>query len=207
MPAARLSASLRLQGPVPVVAALAVLIMGFALVTPAHAATSNGISVTLYNDGGTCLSSDFDIAWSFTAQYDDVSGDDGVGMIAYDGNGVPIAADWTSAGPPGSATRHTVFGATVSQINAMTARPLTIVMYDITSYPPGGSNTQAVYDNIVGQGAPVIDQLVFDVASVLPSCDTLPLLQQAAIPVLSSWGLVAFAMLLALAGAVWLRRQ
>lgn len=160
-----------------------------------EAATFDGLSITLNTDGGTCASSRWDITFAATATLADVgSSNDEWGFFAFDGNGVPISATWSGIGV-GSDSRTTFFGIG-SQINAMTARPLTIVFVDtLNDSLPGGGNTIAQFDalkNAFDSGDPVLNTLVYDVADDVADCANLPFVgsETAAIPTMSIYGLM-----------------
>ena len=188
-----------------------VLACGSLLLVPSvsQAATLDSTpTVTLETNGGTCATSTWTITFSLTAtQADAGSSGDQWGFYAFDGNGVPISADWTGTTVGGSVTRTTDFG-NGDQINAMTARPLTVVFVDtLNDALPGGTNGIAQYDAILNArnaGDPVLATLIYDVANDVADCANLPLtgIQSVAatgIPTMSTYGLVliAFGLLLA----------
>jgi len=162
-----------------VVGLMAALLLVAALPT-AQAATLTMLSVTVNSIGATCDTSAFTINFGWLADVSDpVDGNDLVGMIATDAYGVPIAADWNGWAVGNTATETTPFGSGEG-INAVTARPITINVYDLTgAFPPYGQNTQAIYDDIAGRGAPLLGQLVYDPADDVPACASLPLIAPA----------------------------
>lgn len=177
-----------------------VLVCGSLLLVPSvsQAATfDSNPSVTLETNGGTCAASTWTITFSLTATLDDVgSSGDQWGFYAFDGNGVPISADWTGDTVGGSVTRTTPFG-NGDQINAMTARPLTIVFVDtLNDSLPGGSNGISQYNALQSaraNGDPVLRTLVYDVANDVADCANLPLIQPATstpVPTMSTYGLM-----------------
>lgn len=156
---------------------IAVLVIGalLAVIGSAGAATSTGISVTATDVQATCDGSTFQISFGWLADDSDNStGGDWVGMIAYDAAGVPVSTDWEWVALGDTYTRNTPFGPG-DIINAMTARPLTVVVYDLTLHPGVyGRNYQAMYDVIVGAGAPVLGTYEYDPADDVPACASLP---------------------------------
>lgn len=160
-----------------------------------NAATNGSLSVALVTDSGVCATSTFQITSSWDGTVDDTgSTSDRAGMIAFDANGTPIASDWTAATVGGSTNRLTGFG-NGNEINAMTARPLTIQLYDITTSPPGGFNLQTIYDNIVAQGAPLLAEITYDPATDVSDCSSLPLIG-VSVPTTTTWGLLLLISLL-----------
>ena len=155
------------------------LIVTVGLVQPTEAATLTTLNFTLTTDNGTCLDSVFTIEFGWLAEISDpTDGNDVVGMIAYDGNGVSIAADW-NGWSVGTTASETTPISPADQINAMTARPLTIEVYDIVTFPPFGQNSQAIYDDILAQNAPLLSTLIVDPAAVLATCTSLPYISPA----------------------------
>lgn len=158
-----------------------ILVLLVAAVIPSTGQAASGITADVGVDtvGPDCASSGWLISFGWTATtHDFPDTNDGVAMIAYDGNGVAIAADW-NGWPVGSTfTEHTPFGAGHG-INAITARPITIEVFDLEPGPvlPLGENTQAIYDAIVGRAAPLAQRIVYDPAEDIPDCGTLPLIQ------------------------------
>lgn len=141
----------------------------------AFSATLNSFSISAKTVAITCLASEFQYVWNFTAVNDDDRGSDATGITITDGRGVVVSTYWFvySVGSTGPSHLHYgVFGNGV--MNDMTARPLTITIYDLTAFPPGGVNTQPIYDNIVAQNAPVLAQYIYDPATDVPACASLP---------------------------------
>lgn len=190
-----------------------VLVCGSLLLVPSvsQAATFDSIpSVTLDTNGGTCAASTWIIHFSLTATLNDVgAGGDLWGFYAFDGNGVPISADWTGTSLGASAARNTPFG-NGDQINAMTARPLTVVFVDtLNDSLPAGTNTISQYNALSSaraNGDPVLTTLVYDVANDVADCANLPFIQSGAsttpIPTMSTYGLmlIAFGLLIVAIG-------
>ncbi len=157
---------------------LSALIAGISLMMAmfAQAAIFLNASITVQDNTGTCATSTFTASFRYQAVNNDQgSGFDRVGIIVFDGNDVPISTTWTgwSASAMSPIITWTVdFGDSV--MNAITARPLTMVVYDITAAAGAGSNTQPVYNAIVGQDAPVLATVIYDPADDIPDCANLP---------------------------------
>lgn len=135
-----------------------------------QAATFIDLSITNTLVGVNCDTSEWVISFSFNAVDNNLSGGDLVGMVATDANGVAISADWIGyLIGSSSAGKITLIG-NGNGINNITASPITIVVYDIATASIGGLNTQAIYDNIVGQGAPVLGTLVYNPNIDVPTC-------------------------------------
>jgi hypothetical protein len=155
---------------------LIVILALVGVVQMSEAATLTGFWVTNTMVGATCLDSTWEIYFGWTGVTADFpDGNDGVGMIAFDGNGVPIAADWDGFPPGATLNQTTPFGGGLG-INDLTARPVTIQLFDfgVGPYLPFGENTQAIYDDIVARGDPVAAEIVYDPASDDPNCAALP---------------------------------
>jgi len=166
--------------------------------------TAPSLSISVLSTDGTCLGTDFEITFGATGTTDDVGGNDVSGYIADDGAGVALSADWTStAASGGTYSRQRPFGPSAGQINAITTRPIIIQFYDLTSTPPGGWNTQAVYDGIVLQGAPLMDTLVYDPADDVADCSNLPIRPQ--VPTIGPAGVAMLAVVLMMIGWMVLR--
>jgi len=146
------------------------------LLAPGYAwsATDPSIEVTVLTPGEGCLDTEFNIAFGWLNETDDISGGDLVAMIAYDGLGVPIAADWSGGTVGTPQVRDTQFGDGLG-INDLTARPLTVEVYDVVAEPPGGWNYQELYDFILAQGAPLLLSATYDPADDVAACAELPL--------------------------------
>lgn len=121
-----------------------------------------------------------------------------------------LSTDWTGFTTPGTTVPRTRdFGPTApsGQINGITARPITVELYDLCTAPPGGWNTQAIYDDIASQataGAPLLESVVYDPAVDVPDCANLP--QVPPVPTVGLGALTALALLLLIAGMLALRR-
>ncbi|MGQ9849468.1 MAG: hypothetical protein ACUVSU_05390 [Aggregatilineaceae bacterium] len=161
------------------VAVIALLVI-FSVIGTGMAATNLTFVVALTTAGQTCATSQWTISFSWTAVTADFpDGSDGVAMIAYDGYGVPISADWNGWTPGNTFTETTSFG-NGAGINAMTARPITVEVYDLGVGPflPLGENLQSIYDDVVARaaaGAPLVTSAVVDPADAVPDCASLPL--------------------------------
>lgn len=155
---------------------IAVSLSGF-IPTHVEAATDPGLFVSMTVDYGTCSDSIYEIAISWTGSQNDAGTPyDQVGWIAYDANGVHIASDWNGIQPGYSWTYYTDFGSTVG-MNDVTARPITIEVYDTVEFGPFDYNTEAVYQYVLDQaaaGAPLLISAVYDPANDQPDCGTLP---------------------------------
>ena len=163
--------------------------------------------VELYSTDGTCGGSIFEITVGWTATIADPGdGNDVVGMIAYDSFGVPIAANWNGWRIGDTATVRTDFG-DGDGINEMTGRPIKIEVYDIVTFPPFGSNTQAIFDDILAQSAtvPLLIEMVFDPTDLVPDCTNLP--EASTVPTLDTIGLITLVGLLLVATFVIRRRR
>jgi hypothetical protein len=149
-----------------------------------HAATFVSLSVT---PEGCDMNGTFTISYGWFGLVDDGNGgNDRVGMIAYDGDGTPISSDWGATLLQLGNRRDIPFGPG-NAINPVDQWPLTVEVYDITAMPPSfSSNTLINYNDILGQGAPLLGSLVFNSScanpveptpsSAVPGCDTaLPL--------------------------------
>jgi len=120
-------------------------------------------------------------------------------MIAVDANGVVISADWVGSLIGNQMVQQTFFGFGNGVMNAMTARPITIQVFDITATPPFGNNNQAIYDNIVAQGAPLLIETDYDPVDDLASCSVLPLgANPTSVPANSTWAMLLLISLLLL---------
>lgn len=163
--------------------------------------------VSVNSTDGTCAGTQFLISFGWTATVSDpTDGNDVVGMIAYDPNGVAIAADWNGWSVGTTMTETTPFGAGAG-INPLTVRPLTIQMYDIVTFPPFGQNTQAIFDDILAQSAtsPLMMSMVYDPAADVPDCGSLEELGTP-VPTLGPAALVILTGLVVIVGWVVLRR-
>lgn len=196
--------------------ALGCLLLGWSI--QGFAATNPSLSISATTIAGTCADSVFTI----TSEWDAVDSDgincDVVGVIAYDALGVPVASDWDCTTPPETGYirpspfgPHGGFGESI--INNMTARPLTVEMYDLDFEPEGGRNFQAQYDEIANSGAPELLSLTYDPASEVPACASLPgtaaPAQSVPVPALSAWALLLLGLTVAMvaAGRLGARRR
>lgn len=159
-----------------VVRALAVLLL--VVVGSVQAASNPSLSITATTVESTCNGSTFTVTSGWTATDGDGVDCDVVGIIVYDANDVPVSSDWQCWSPPDTDTRLTRFGPDTSfgfdNINDMTARPLTVEMYDLDFEPAGGANFQSQYDEIVNAAAPVFMSLEYDPATEVAACAELP---------------------------------
>ncbi|MCI0711518.1 MAG: hypothetical protein L0154_15290 [Chloroflexi bacterium] len=140
------------------------------------AATNPTLEVSVSVNTGDCATSIFQIDFSWLSEVNDQDGYDVVGIIAYDANGTRIATDWNGWLPGMQYPMATPFGHDLG-INAITVRPIYIEMYDITSFPPIGYNTNEIYDHILNQvnnGAPLLLSMLYDPTMDVPDCASLP---------------------------------
>lgn len=162
-----------------VIIAIALLfVTTYAPIPSAQAATNPSMIVGLASDNGGCQDNVYqaDFSWLSTTA-DDAAGFDYVGVIAYDANGLRIAADWNGWLPGLSFTYMATFGDPGWGMNQMSARPIFLEMYDLFAAPPMDFNTDEVYDNIenqVANGAPLMLSVQYDPANDEPDCASLP---------------------------------
>ncbi|MGB7338585.1 MAG: hypothetical protein WBC91_06820 [Phototrophicaceae bacterium] len=145
----------------------------FALITSTQftqALTLDSLTITNTILASTCDASQWRISFLFTASNNDEgSGFDRYAIIATDANGVAIAADGNGTGVGISSSQTTNIG-NGNSINNITASPITIVAYDTVSRVPVGANTQAIYDAVIAQGAPILGTLIYDPSTDVPAC-------------------------------------
>jgi len=146
-----------------------------ALPRPAQAVTLDNVTITVSSIGTQCSDYELLIDFTFTGQVAEYSGNDLIGMVVIDANGVAVAADWQGFTVGNSYTQMSSF-APGNIINNFTARPLYIKFFDITTAPPVGHNTQAIFDAIVGQSAPLLQVITHDPADHSSYCASLPLI-------------------------------
>jgi hypothetical protein len=128
---------------------------------PAYAATDVSIADVSFggNDFGFgCADNFMSVNVTFTPTVDDWGGQgvDTVGLTAVDGNGVPLYAALTAASIEAGETTQTTFvalGIVNGGLNDITARPVTVRVYDIgvdlTTY---NGTTQDAFDLLSGSG-------------------------------------------------------
>ena len=147
-------------------------------VTPvpqAQAATNATLTLKSTTAGGSCIASSMVITYSYTPTDNDNGGADYTVMVAYDGNGTPIASDFRAITVP--TTNDWTTG--LDDLQAITARPITVKMHDT-----GYSNPPVTSDDTIAQanyaaGFPVIAQITFDPGTdpnLSAVCGSLPLI-------------------------------
>ena len=157
------------------------LLVAVAMPQPtAQAATMITFSITNITVGATCDTSVWNVNFDALADREEsnFSGFDRWGYIAYDGNGVPISADWTGDDLGFARNRDNTFG-NGDIINNITARPITLVLIDTDGSLEFGTDTQLVYDSIEASylaGEPVLATIIYDPADDVPACASLPLI-------------------------------
>ncbi|GAB4315603.1 MAG: hypothetical protein Kow00117_07550 [Phototrophicales bacterium] len=152
-----------------------------ALPRPTQAVTLDSVTITTVSIGTQCSDYQLQIDIQFTGVVNDGSGYDLIGMVVIDASGVAVAADW-QGWLVGSSYNETFSWGPGNIINNFTTRPLYIKFFDITTNPPMGHNTQAIFDNIVGQNAPLLQVIQHDPADHSSYCNSLPLIQPPALP-------------------------
>jgi len=105
-----------------------------------------------------------------------------LGIVVKDGNGVPINGFWTELTGPAALMSVTFISNNVSRINAITARPITVEVYDLndtydgSNLPPANS----IPDNVTVYNAVVTEKLmtsiVYDPGLENANCATLPVI-------------------------------
>ena len=150
----------------------ALLFILFLFIQTVHAATlTASTTINIITVGATCQTSEWRIRVAYQGVNNDGGGVDNVGVVVTDANNVAIAVSWSGISPPSLAVVTSDFG-NGNVINNITASPLTITVYDIVTTPMSGVNTQASYNQIVGQSAPVLDTLTYNPSNDVPSCPT-----------------------------------
>lgn len=145
--------------------------------TPTFAATSGFIDVFVDKAAERCSDSVLVIESSWTFTKNDANGEDLVGIIAYDGAGNPLAADWQGSYANQEFIRLTAFGGEYST-GEILSRPLTIDLYDLSTRPVDGQNTTAVRKSILSQSPPLLERRIYDPARDIESCKTVPVLTE-----------------------------
>ncbi len=150
----------------------ALLFILFLFIQTVHAATlTASTTINIITVGATCQTSEWRIRVAYQGVNNDGGGVDNVGVVVTDANNVAIAVSWSGISPPSLAVVTSDFG-NGNVINNITASPLTITVYDIMTTPMSGVNTQASYNQIVGQSAPVLDSVTYNPNADVPSCPT-----------------------------------
>lgn len=151
----------------------------------AQAASNVSIVSSGFNGNGPgCADNFMFVDVTFTPTVDDWNGQgaDTIGITAVDGNGVPLYATLTATSLEGGATTQNVFialGIVNGGLNDITARPVTVRVYDIgvdlTTY---NGTTQDVYDLLTTSGALLTtrnyDPAFGDALVAPPECFDLP---------------------------------
>jgi hypothetical protein len=70
-------------------------------------------------------------------------------------------------------------------INVITARPIFVRLYDVTT-EPNNADPANYYQQIVASGAPLLAEVMFDPANRIPSCAALPYINATSTPIYTS---------------------
>lgn len=122
--------------------------------------------------GATCGDTVWEIGFTVTGTTDDSGGLDYVGLTVTGPNGEPLWANSAGIGVGFTASTWAIVPGSFL-INPITRRPLTVRVFDITSsfFIP---NMLVRYHAIMGSGAPLLDQFIYDPATDVPACASLP---------------------------------
>ncbi|MCI0711500.1 MAG: hypothetical protein L0154_15200 [Chloroflexi bacterium] len=159
-------------------------IIGYSLPNPVKAATNPYILVGMAFNAGNCQDSFYEVEFGWVSTDADDGQFDFVGVVVYDANGVRLAADWANGAVGIPMNWLAFFGQNTNPLfkggmNEITARPVTIEMYDLYRSPPIDYNTNPVYDDILNQaatGAELMLTVEYDPANDQPDCASLPVI-------------------------------
>lgn len=143
---------------------------------PSDAITLIDVQTSTGATGSSCDDYIMTMNVNYTGVVDDWNGFDLIGITIVDGMGAEIAAHWNGRTLGSTATDLLSFSL-VSAINPMTARPLTITVYDLTVKPSSTNDySQTVFDEIIGQNAPELGVFTHDPGILSSYCAALPLI-------------------------------
>lgn len=146
---------------------------------PVHSARDGSIVFSgAINQDGVCSHGFVETMASYIPDVDDGYGGDSVGYTLVDGYGTPIAAYlgyWGVGNDPATENMTFPLGTVNGAINDITARPVTVRLYDTTLsiYEIDGWTSQQLFDAFTTEGT-LLDQDVYDPAFVLDFCNDLP---------------------------------
>lgn len=157
---------------------------------PSDAITLIDVQTSTGATGSSCDDYIMTMNVNYTGEVDDWNGFDLIGIAIVDGMGTEIAAHWNGR-TVGSTNTDLLSFSLSSAINPMAARPLTITIYDLTVKPSIINNySQIVFDDIIGQNAPVLGVFTHDPGILSSYCAALPLIvPQSPVVTGSSFGL------------------
>lgn len=144
-----------------------------------NAASSITGNLEVISAGTDCTDTGWRVNASWLNTDDDTgTGKDRVALIVFDGNGVPIASNWSDSAIGNHIGVSFDFG-NGDLINEITARPLTIQLHDVTFGPTIGGNFLAQYNEIIANNAPIAVEIIYDPADDIAGCASLPLIAAA----------------------------